>query len=176
MPIINYQEKAEKEKIKLFRRKDISLKNFEYLRDFMDAYEVSPARLSIFCRHIIFLLKNSQDIKKDMNDYKKINKIFRELRENLKDAYYATIINVSSRFVRWLNGGEKPKGFRDIKNKPKRSMKRDLEKEDMLEWEDGIKMASFTNSIQLKAIIMIQLYGGFRPSELIDMNYGNITR
>jgi len=76
--------------------------------------------------------------------------------------------------VRWLNNGEKPEGFKDIKGIPKKKQIRKLRPDDMLVWEDGLKLISTTNNIQLKAIIATQLDGGFRPSEFVDLNYGDV--
>ncbi len=44
----------------------------------------------------------------------------------------------------------------------------------MIKWEEGIELSKATPSIQMKAVILTQLDGGFRPSELIDLNYGDI--
>jgi integrase/ribosomal protein L40E len=77
--------------------------------------------------------------------------------------------------VRWLNNGDKPAGFKDIKGIPKKKQIRKLRPDDMLGWEDGLKLISATNNIQLKAIIATQLDGGFRPSEFVDLNYGDAT-
>jgi integrase len=45
----------------------------------------------------------------------------------------------------------------------------------MVSWEEGRKLADLTTSIQLKAIILTQLDAGFRPSEFIDLNYGDVS-
>ena len=70
----------------------------------------------------------------------------------------------------------KPKGFKDIKGIPKIKQKRKLNPEDMVTWEDGEKLINSTNSMQLKAVLATQLDGGFRPSEFIDLKYGDIIQ
>lgn len=175
MAIIDYKLKSEQSKTNLLNDKNISEKNKEYIKSFLDSYDVSYARSNIFCKHIVFLLRESQDIKSEMNSREKINRIFKNIRENGSQGYYETIKAVSLRFIRWLNEGEKPKGFIDIKNS-KKGQKRQLKPSDMLTWEDAEKMLEFTNSVQLKAVIMTQLDGGFRPSEFIDINYGDVVK
>ena len=46
----------------------------------------------------------------------------------------------------------------------------------MITWEDGLKLIKQSNSIQIKAVLMTQLDGGFRPSEFIDLKYGDCER
>lgn len=172
MPIYDYKHKSELSLMNIKRR--INKKNYSHLDKFLDSYDVSAARLNIFLKHIVFLLEKTKDIEQDMHDRDKINKIFKGFRSNLSVSYYSTIVNVSVRFVKWLNDGEKPKGFRDIKNNGK-GKQRDLEADDMLTLDDGLNMLKYANTTQLKAVIMTQLDGGFRPSEFIDLKYGDIS-
>jgi hypothetical protein len=44
----------------------------------------------------------------------------------------------------------------------------------MLTWDDGCKIADAAFSVQLSAICLTQLDCGFRPSEFIDLNYGDV--
>ncbi len=173
MPVVDYEKKAELAEARLFRS-DISEANLAYIERFLKAYDVSPARKAIFCRHIVFILENTTDIKEEMNDRDKINDLFLKMRGEYSDGYYATIINVSLVFVRWLNDGSKPEGFKDIKNLSRKKQKRDLDPSDMVSWEDGLELMSAVDSTQVKAVIAVQLDGGFRPSELIDLKYGDI--
>lgn len=176
MPIINYEKAGETARETLLTDDTISTTNKEALRDFFKAYDVSPARMALFSKHIALLLRETDDIRRDMQDRQKINAIFSELRNKISPSYYATAVNVALRFTRWLNDGERPKGFKDIKNLSKQKQKRDLRPEDMVSWEDGLKMAQYATSNQWKAIILTQLDGGFRPSEFHDLNFGDITR
>jgi len=175
MPIVDYERQAELAKQRLYSRQDISKTNKKYLDKFFDGYAVSPARIKIFCKHIHYLMKIHNDIKAAMTDKDRINKEFRQLREELSQNYYNTVVNVSNRFVRWLNDGVKPKGFVDIKEiGKKKERRRKLSRDDMVTWEDGLRIIKQTNSVQFKALLMTQLDGGFRPSELVDLNYGDI--
>jgi hypothetical protein len=54
-------------------------------------------------------------------------------------------------------------------------MNRSLDPSDMLSWEEGMKLSDSSPSIQLKAIILTQLDAGFRPSEFVDLNYGDVS-
>jgi len=172
MPIVDYRRIADQGEKSFFNDRNISQKNKELMRGFLDAYDVSPARLGIFFRHISFLLRETPEINKDMLDRGKINRIFRQFRERLSRSYYATVVNVSIMFVTRLNDGEKPPGFKDIKNVSNKALKRQLTPGDMISWEEGEKCINATNSIQLKALLATQLDGGFRPSEFVDLNYG----
>jgi integrase len=171
--IVDYSELADRVEKRILGSDKISGKNKSELRKFLDIYDVTPARVSIFLNHIKYLLEETQDIKKDMNDSGKINMIFRKLRKSAKNSHYATIVSVSLRFVRWLNDGEKPKGFKDIKGISKKKQNRELSPQDMITWEDAERLIAATPSIQIKAIIATQLDGGLRPSEFVGLNYGD---
>jgi len=181
MPIIDYKHNAELAEIEFFKHEDITKKNKDLVKQFLEVYDVSPARKAIFLKHIKLLLQKTDDISQDMNDRDKINKIFKQLRDELNLSYCSTVINVSLRFVRWLNDRlnddeNKPKGFKDIQNLSKKKQKRALKPSDMITWEDGQKLIKQTNSIQIKAVLMMQLDGGFRPSEFIDLKHGDCER
>ena len=180
MPIYDYARSAALAEANLLSKKDISSKNKGYIKKFLENYidlhegvDVRPARRAIFCKHIYHLLKHTPDIKKDMKDKTKIDNIFSMLRTELSINYYATVVNVSKRLVRQLNNGELPKGFKDIKGVSRKKTKRNLKKEDMITWPEGLKLANATTSIQIKAAILTQLDAGLRPSEFIDLNYGD---
>lgn len=174
MPILDYQKASEKTLQNIRNNKNISKANLEALESFLDAYDVRPARLNMFLKHIKLLLVAVPNIKDDMKNPELINKTFKEYRQKLNQSYYEGLVNVSLRFVKWLNDGDKPRGFKDVKNTGK-NKKRDLEAEDMITWDDGLNLAKKSHSIQFKAIILTQLDGGFRPSELIDLNYGDVV-
>ncbi len=55
--------------------------------------------------HIHHLLSKTPDIKIDMFDRDKINIIFNEIRKN-SPKNFATVVNVSNVFVKWLNEGD----------------------------------------------------------------------
>lgn len=176
MPIIDYQKAADQSERNFFSDDKLSEKNKQHARKFFDAYNVSPARRNIVLKHLPLLLRETEDIKELMQDREAVNKLFKRLRSELGNSYYSTLVNCSLMFVRWLNDGEKPKGFKDIKSLSKDKQKRELKPRDMITWEDGEAMAKQTTSTQLKALIFTQLDGGFRPSELVDLNYGDVER
>jgi len=175
IPIKDYKQSAKLAEKRFFENPKVSKTNKKLMERFLDVYDVSPARLEIFIQNIPKLLSKTDDIKRDMHNPDIINRIFKQMRDNLSPNYYNTVINVSNRFVRWVNDGDKPKGFKDIKGIPKKAQKRKLSPKDMISWEDGEKLIKATNSIQLKAIIATQLDGGFRPSEFVDLKYGDMT-
>jgi integrase len=178
MPIIDYEKLSGQNWDNVLNSKLITDVNKDYLISFDKQYKrnVKPSRRGIFYRHIIHLLKFSKDIKQEMQDRDIINNIFEQIQaQNIAPSYMATIINVSLVLVRWLNDGEKPKGFKDIKNVSKKAQRRDLNPDDMITWEEAELMCKQTNSIQLKAILMTQLDIGLRPSEFIDLKYKDVT-
>ena len=175
MPIVDYKRLARLAEAEFFSIRHISPQNKKLVEKFMEIYDVSPARKAIFFKHIKLVLEKTNDISVSMHDPDKINKIFRELRDKLGVGYYSTIVNVSQRFVKWLNDDLKPKGFKDVKSVPKSKQKRQLAPKDMFSWEDGLKMISATNNIMMKAIVATQLDGGMRPSEFIDLNFGDVN-
>lgn len=177
MPIVDYKAKAEADK-QWFLNQPISEINKSYVKEYIQYLklkEVTYARIGLVYRHLEPLLSKISDVKDLFDDKKTVRKIYTELQEEKGKAHYQTIINVSLAFVRWLNDGEKPKGFSEIKN-PSKKKKRELTPNDMIIWEEGLKMANETTSVQLKAIITTQLDAGFRPSEFIDLTYGDVSR
>ena len=104
-----------------------------------------------------------------------MNAVFRGLRNKYAPATWNTYANVLIRFGRWLNGGKLPLGFQDIAKQRASKEKRSLDPSDMVSWEEGIALSERTLSIQLKAIVLTQLDAGFRPSEFVDLNYGDVS-
>jgi len=176
MPIIDYEHKSVLEENKFFSNPNISETNKKYIKKFLDVYDVSSARKIIFFQKITIFLLKTDNIKRDMQDADVINKI----RKGLKDTYglntYDTITSVANRLCTWLNGGTKPKGMKDFKGVSKKDKKRNLSRDDMLNWNDGLKHSNHADTIQLSCIVPVMLDGGFRPSEFIDLNYGDIER
>jgi integrase/recombinase XerD len=191
MPIANYEQAAITEKRKLLTNPKISEKNKENLKRFFDTYNVKPATMAKFCRHISEFVETFEDVEELMDEYliseskennsikrearDKVNKFFASIREkNYSPSTIATCINVINRFAKWLNDDEKPYSFKDIKNFKKDKQKRDLSREDMFTPEDRDKLVEHASTNQFKAIIASQLEGGFRPSEFVDLKYGDI--
>jgi integrase len=186
MGIVDYDRIAATAEKRLFNSENISVENKAALRKFLDIYDETAATRGLFLHHIKLLIEGTDDISKEMHDRDKINRLFRKIKNHKVKApdgrlktmslcYFENIKKVSLRFVRWLNDGEKPTGFKDIKGVQKKNQKRNLSHQDMVTWEDFEQLKKATNSSQIKAVLATQLDGGFRPSEFIEINYGDVT-
>lgn len=174
MPILDYTKRAQKAEKRLFESSDIPEKTKLQLRRFMTAYDVSDARKTIFLNKIRPLLAEFNPIESALNDRDRINELFARLRQHYSPATYATFVGVIRRFLSWLGDGDSPASMRDVKRGKSGNIKRDLEPEDMLTWEDGLLISDVLCNIQLQAAVQSQLDCGFRPSEFIDLKYGDI--
>lgn len=172
MPIVNYTANIERARKRFINNSKISQANKDCFLKYLQSRDISIARVGIYLNHIPQLLERTTDITQDMHNRDKINAIFEDMRHKLGIANYSIVVDISQAFVRWLNNGDKPAGFRDIRIKG--SKLRDLVPEDMLTWDDAEKMMGATTSLQFKAIIATQLDAGFRPSEFVDLNYGDV--
>jgi len=175
MPIIDYKHQAKLSLTMLNNNRLISIKNKTDLKKYLDAIDVSPARQSIICKHILLLFKVLPDVVGSMQDRDLINKTFKQLKDKFSPAYFETVKNVGKAFIRWHNDGETPNGWRDIKSKGKDKIKRDLSTDDMISWNMCLEMISKTNSVQLKAIVAVLLDSGLRPSEFIDLRFDDVV-
>jgi len=186
MPVINYDKAVISARKHILENEEISQKNRDDIKRFLDAYEVKPSRESLFLRHLERLLKRTDDFERDSKKPEVINKLFKDLKEEVAltrkreptdrkigASTIETVKACSLVFARWLNKGEKPAGYKDIKLN-KKIQKRNLEPGDMITWENGLEIAKHTNTLQLKAALLTQLDCGFRPSEFIDLNYGDV--
>ncbi|MBI4145503.1 tyrosine-type recombinase/integrase [Candidatus Woesearchaeota archaeon] len=175
MPIIDYGQHAVQAEQRFFASKEISQKNKAAMTRYIAQYDVRPATRLKFFNHIRFLLEMLSDVERQMHDRELVNKTFAHFRKSLKPGYYATLVNVSKAFVRWLNDGDLPKGFKDVKGVGKKDQRRDLAPEDMWTWDDAKQFCKFVPSIQIQAALATQLDAGLRPSEFVDLNYGDVT-
>lgn len=173
MDITNYKKRSENYLEHILNNKYISDKNKKALKDFLNAYDVSPARETIFLSHIERILTLTDDIKRDMHDSKAISTIFKKMKDKYADATNDTIKAITMRFCRWLNNGKLPEGFKDIKRNRKDQL-RELKPDDMISWEEGKLLANQSQSIQIKSAFLTQLDCGFRPSEFLNLNYGDV--
>ncbi len=186
MPITDYEHNSEIAETNFFNSGEINKTNKDAVREYLSGWivrkgvrkglPVKPSRRSIFFKHIIFFLQEVEDVKKDMFDCKKIDLVFSKLQKELSKGYYGTVVNVSLAFVTKLNDRERPKGFKNIERISKKQQQRDIKPDDMITWDEGLELIKQSNSIQFKAIVMAQLDGGFRPSEFIDLNYGDVKK
>ncbi len=176
MPSKDYKKEMERYKKAFFENKKISKKNKGLVTKYMisKSNEVSPARMALIYRFLPSFLEKTKDLKKDMKSRDKMSVIFFKIKRDVSPSVYNSIINVSKTLCRYYNDEETPKGFRGIKTNSKGD-KRKLKPSDMVTWDDGLLLAKFHNDIQFRAVITTQLDGGFRPSEFIDLTYGDVT-
>lgn len=176
MPIKDYDKIAHLARNAILRNTKISDKNKNDLELYLRSLNVSGARVGIICKHLQILFLEIDDVIGEKNNRILVNETFQKLKATLSRSYVETVRNVGKAFVRWHNDGETPKGWKDIKSGGKNAQKRDLRPQDMISWEDGLKIIENTSSIQLRAAILCQLDGGFRPSEFIDLKYSDVTK
>lgn len=176
MPARNYIKDAQRKREQIFKSNKISDENKNTLSEFLEIYDVTSARMTIFFRHIEPVLEKVDNLKNHLDDKSTFNRLFKEIRETRSLSFYATCQACTMRLLKWLNDGEKPKCLTDIKPIPKKKLKRDLRPQDMVNWNDAEAMVKTSKSIMMKAALMMQLDGGFRPSEFIDLKYGDIQR
>lgn len=174
MPIVNYKQRAQRAEKQLMENPGIPEQTKRILQRFLIQYDVSDARKNIFLHKIRPLLVEFNSIETALSERDRINELFAQLRQHYRPATYATYISVIRRFLSWLNDGERPASMRDIKPGKKSDRKRNLKPEDMLTWEDGLLISDSLCNIQLQAAVQTQLDCGFRPSEFIDLNYGDV--
>lgn len=175
MAIINYERVAQTSVKTLMADPKISKKNKKDFEVYLDGIEVSPSRIGIITNHIKKLFYEMPDVVGSMRDRMAVNRAFKNLKMKSGPGYHETMKKVGKAFVRWHNKGNTPEGWIDIKGNGK-GQKRNLRRDDMVTWDDGLALANATNSVQIKAAIMTQLDGGFRPSEFIELNYGDIKK
>ena len=181
MPVLNYEKQAERAVRNFFQDEKISQKNKQIVeKEFLPAYQdsVSSARVQIFMEHLRIFLSGGENIKQEMRDKNRMKELYRKLALD-KPRHIPTLINVSKRFCKIINKGTLPISIKlaieEVRGRVQiKENKRDLDTDDMISWEDGLQIINATNSIQLKAIIAMQLDTGLRPSEFIDLNYGDI--
>lgn len=174
MPIRDYEARAQWAEDRLMRNEKIPLETKRVIQRFLTAYDVSAARRQIFLDKIVPLLEFFPNIEDSLTDRDGINQYFARLRRRYSPATYATYINVTRRFLSWLNQGEQPVSLCDLKNRRSGQTRRNLKPEDMTRWEEGEQIAAASCSIQMAAICLVQLDCGFRPSEFVDLNYGDV--
>lgn len=175
MPITNYEKKAQWAENKIFDNNRIPQATKTRLRRFLTAYDVSSARRLIFLQKIIPFFEFFPEIESSLTDRDGINEFFAGIRRKYAPATYATYINVVRCFMHWLNNGERPSSLCDLRQRGiNHKTRRQLQPEDMLSWANGEQLASIATSQQMSAIILTQLDCGFRPSEFIDLNYGDV--
>ena len=144
------------------------------LRRFLTAYDASDARKIIFLEKLTPFLEHFHDMDVAISDRDAVNEFFASLRRRYSPATYYTYIGVVRRFLSWVNNGVSAESMRDLHSKRDAKIRRKLRPDDMWTWEDGAKVATASCSIQFAAIVQVELDCGFRPSEFIDLTYGDV--
>jgi len=174
MPIIDYQEMFEKDKKRFFDSEEITQANKDAMTDFLEVYTKKAATKSIMLQRMREFLSHFKDIRKDMQDYDKVVKVLAKLAHK---GTFETYRNKSSRFVKLLNRGIAPEPFqRAWKQFDKNAGGREIKTENLLKWEEALELIKHTSSTQIKAVLMTQLDAGLRPSEFVDLNYGDVKQ
>lgn len=173
MGIISYSKLVARLLSRINNDDSVSAKNKELLEKFLYTYDVSDARKGIFLERIYPILKEFKDISNIERDA--INAFFYKLKKKYAPATVSTYSSILCRFSKWLNDGTLAPEFLDIVQYSRKRSRRKLQPEDMISWDDGLTMAKFAPSPQIQAIATVQLDGGFRPSEFISLNYGDVS-
>ena len=174
MPIEDYKKRARIAERRLLEHPDIPEQTKRVIQRFLIAYDVSDARIIIFCQKIKPLLLEFTPIESARTERDRMNRLLADLRARYSPATYATYIGIFRRFLVWLGDGSFPASMVDIKPVKKSDLKRKLKPVDMLTWEDGLLICDVLQDAQLQAAIQLQLDCGFRPSEFIDLTYEDI--
>ena len=175
MPIANYERMALKAEDRVFNDPRIPEQTKTVLRRFLLAYDVKPARKVIFLTKVQPLLQAFDPIESALTQRDQINAFFADLRRRYALATYDTYLNVIKCFLRWLNDGDQPRSVKDLRRPKASATRRNLKPEDMHSWEDALAISEASCSLQLAAAVQTQTDCGFRPSEFIDINYGDVS-
>lgn len=176
MPAVNYSQRAEGAYNRLLKDPKISSQNKFYFKEFVENYKYSAARKYIVFDKLRWFMLYSKDFKMEMYNKSSMKQILNKIH-NEKLGYFETFRNIIPMFAKRMNDDEPVKPVIDaFKNFPIKANKRDLDANDMITLEDRDKLIGGTNSIQIRAIIATQRDAGFRPSELNDLDYGDVVR
>lgn len=98
----------------------------------------------------------------------------------LSPSSYKIILDCTKTFCRRLNNDILPDTFKRVKQLTKKDkaglMRVNKKGYKTYTWEDALKIAEQTNSIQLKALVLSQLEGGLRPKELESLDYSDVKQ
>jgi integrase len=150
-----------------------------------------------------FELLGNNDIKEAMHDRDLINSTFSKLKTKKKmitfktkngfipkqsnkiisPATYKCYVNTVKAFVKWLNDGETPKGFKDIRQgspalrivKKSEAIKK-LREEDMITYEDIQAMKSVTKNVLQHMLLDVLIEGGNRVGELMNARIKDVKK
>mgnify|MGYP001301379254 CR=1 FL=1 len=164
----------------LFSDKLISDANKACVKEFLVQYRNrvrDPTRAN-FLRTIRQVLLLTENIRDDIRNKKKINEMYSILRGKMRMFDYTVACSSGRTLATWINStyndvDELPCGFKDISRKGINTS-RNLSPNDMIVWEDILELCKATPSIQLKALLQVQLDAGMRSSELLGLNVGDV--
>src|SRR3989338_9965721 len=170
----------QRDKERFFERTDINQTNKQHVKEFFRGYNCAKTSEAKFYKWLPYVLTQTKDMKKAMNNEKKLKDIFNNLHSKLRPSGYKTVLTTAKTFCRELNKGIAPDTFSRVKQLTKQEKKQLLRAENpdykTFSWEDGQKIAEQTNSIQLKALVLTELDGGLRPAELEGLNYADAKK
>ena len=176
MPAKDYTKAAQVAHNRLLQDPQISEENKALFKEFVTFYHQSAARKSIVFEKLRWFFLYSSDFKKDMWDKTLFKGILSTLYAE-KQGYFETFRNIIPMFAKRVNEDEPVKPVIDaFRVFPKAKTKRDLSPEDMITFENRDTLISHTHSLQMHAVIATQHDAGFRPSELTDLNYGDVVK
>ncbi|HBF12499.1 MAG TPA: hypothetical protein DDW49_03775 [Deltaproteobacteria bacterium] len=167
-------------KQKFFGRSDISDINKNHVKNFFKGYNCAETSERKFYSWLPYVLIQTNDIKRTMNDEAEMVDIFDKLHAKLKPSGYKTSLDVCRTFCRRLNNDILPATFKRVKaltQKEKTQLCRVNRKDyKTFSWVDAENIAALTNSVQLKAMVLCQLEGGLRPAELEALDIGDVVQ
>ena len=165
---------------RFFERKDISDKNKQHLKDFFLGFNTTPQGESKFYKWLPYLLTQCDDLKTAMHDEREMKRMFNHIHRKLSVSSYRTIFTSAKTLCREMNGGKAPETFDRVKQLTKDEKRKLLRANNpdyqVLSWEEALKIAEMTNSVQVKALIMTQMEGGLRPGELEALNFNDAVK
>jgi len=176
MPAVNYEKRAETNFNRLLNDPHITSINKEHVKQFADEYFVRPARKAlVFDKLRVFLLQ-SKDFKKEMWDQVMMKSVLKVLYKERRGTF-ETFRNIVRMFARRLNDDEPVKPLhKAFKIFPKEENERNVTPEERTSLEERDLFIGATNSLQLKAMIATEIDAGFRPSEFVDLDYGDVIK
>jgi len=160
--------------------KKISKVNKQYVEDFFKSYNCAESTAARVYSYLPYFLEQTKDAKKAIKSHETMATIFDNIHKKLSPAAYQIAKDTTKAFVKRLNENAVPDTWQSIKKLTKNEKKRlkRISRDDykMMSWEDGLKMCRLTTSQQMKALVQVELEGGFRPGELEGLNYGDCTK
>lgn len=176
---VDYEQRVRRYENHIFSNEKISPKNKELFSKYLKQYKLNNKMSSVskMIEIMALLLRYSKDFQKEMHKMDDMIALYENIKSKHTPGYYPTSVTVGQAFGTWLNEGVKPAGFRTIKAPSgKDIMRKNFDAKDMISWEEGLNFKNFSPSIQLTAVFLTQLDAGFRPTEIINLAYGDVEK